>query len=164
MSPSQIGYGGWTNASCRTYAPLSCCDGFSLKLIHRHRTGGYNCATYLHASPLLVMLPFPKRFPSQSQTLCPERYALPTFPCYAGIRLAVRRRTWTSFERGRGTCSLVGSKGWSGSRRASIVCGWHPPPYSYFEYSVSLRCAPACQAEVNGLAQVLLVSNTPVAR
>ena len=39
------------------------------------------------------MLPFPKRFPSRSKTLCPERYMLPTFPCSAGIQRAVRRRT-----------------------------------------------------------------------
>ena len=37
---------------------------FSLKLIHRHRAGGYDYAPCLCASPLLAMLPFPGMFPS----------------------------------------------------------------------------------------------------
>jgi len=35
----------------------------SLKLVHRHRAGGCYYATSLRASPLLVMLLFPVRFP-----------------------------------------------------------------------------------------------------
>src|SRR3989454_8248981 len=57
------------------------------------RAGGCCYATYLHVFPLLVMLPFPKRFPSRSQTLCPGRSLLPTFPFLEGVQPAVRRRT-----------------------------------------------------------------------
>src|SRR2546426_705622 len=57
------------------------------------RAGGCCYATYLHVFPLLVMLPFPKRVPSRSQTLCPGRSLLPTFPFLEGIQPAVRRRT-----------------------------------------------------------------------
>jgi hypothetical protein len=93
MSPSQRGYGGWENASCRTYVISH--GGFSFKLLHRHRAGGYHYTPSLRASPLLAMLLSPEEFPLQSKALCPGRYLLPTSPCFAGIRLAVRRRTIT---------------------------------------------------------------------
>ena len=93
FSLSQVCYGGWAVASCRTEARLSLCRRFGLKPLPLRRTGGYNYGTYLPASPLLTMLSSLKRFPSQSKVLCPERSLLPTFPYSVGIKRAMRRRT-----------------------------------------------------------------------
>jgi hypothetical protein len=93
VSPSQVCYGGWRSASCRASVRLSLHHRFSLQLHPTHRTGGYYYPTYLQASPLLAMLPFPEWFPIQSKALCPERFLLSTLPFYEGIPQAVRRRT-----------------------------------------------------------------------
>jgi hypothetical protein len=76
----QVCYGGWRYASCRTSVRLSPRHRFSLQLHHTHRTGGYYYPTYLQASPLLAMLPFPEWFPMQSKALCPGGFPLSTLP------------------------------------------------------------------------------------